>query len=90
MLAPIYELLFQNEWYSLALAEDRVAISYKTYESDKASDRQAIMDGELAPGKYQQIDFCVQLALKLDSHILLFPNLSLVSISHQTRSPMAV
>ena len=57
MLAPVYQLLFGkhmtfvNPEPSLELTEDQIAISYKTYKSNKADDRQAIVDGKLAPGK---------------------------------------
>ena len=48
MLAPIYELLFRE--YYLALTEDQVVISYKTYKNNKPNDMQAIVDQKLAPG----------------------------------------
>ena len=41
---------------SLELTEDQIAISYKTYKSDRADDRQVIIDEKLAPGNYQQIE----------------------------------
>ena len=59
MLAPVYYLLFgKNTEYepSVELNEDQIAISYKTYKSDRADDRQAIIDGKLAPGNYLQIE----------------------------------
>ena len=46
MLYPIYELLF----YFLDLAEDQIAISYKTYKSVDENDMQAIFDEKLTPG----------------------------------------
>ena len=55
MLAPIFELLFYepNDNYKgrLALTEDQVVISYKTYKSNEPTDMQAIVDQKLAPGK---------------------------------------
>ena len=45
MLYPVYELLFDKDY--LALTEDEIAISYKTYKSD---DMQAIIDEKLTPG----------------------------------------
>ena len=48
MLAPVYDLLFNEK---VALSEDQIAISYKTYKSDDANDMQAIIDQKLTPGK---------------------------------------
>ena len=53
MLAPVYQLLFgkNKSWEpSLELTENQIAISYETYKTDKADDRQAIVDGNLTPG----------------------------------------
>ena len=47
MLYPIYELLFDY----LALADTQISISYKTYKRDNEDDMQAIVDGNLTPGK---------------------------------------
>ena len=47
MLYPIYELLFDY----LALADNQISISYKTYKRDNEDDMQAIVDGNLTPGK---------------------------------------
>ena len=60
MLQPIYELIFEeydtegrtyrNE-NRLALPNDQVVISYKTYNSNSPADMQAIIDKKLTPGK---------------------------------------
>ena len=60
MLFPIYQLLFgehEQRGYeqSLKLTEDQISISYKTYKSNRADDRQVIIDEKLAPGNYQQL-----------------------------------
>ena len=47
MIFPIYQLLCGD---FLALTEDQIAISYKTYKSDFPDDMQAIIDGKLTPG----------------------------------------
>ena len=67
MLAPIYELLFGKHgtfsWSdpSLELTEDQIAISYKTYKSNKAADRRAIVNGKLTPGKlFRELNMCLQ------------------------------
>ena len=61
MLAPVYQLLFGQidsvdyqkydlKTKSLALTEDQITISYKTYKADKPSDMREITD-KLAPGE---------------------------------------
>ena len=48
MLEPIYRLLFAP--YQLALTENQICISYKTYKSNDLDDMQAIIDQKLSPG----------------------------------------
>ena len=48
MLAPVYKLLFGED--SLALTENQVVISYKTYKANNRADMQEIVDNKLAPG----------------------------------------
>ena len=66
MLAPIYQLLFGEhdpflDKVSLELTEDQIAISYKTYKSNKADDRRAIVNGKLTPGKLsRELNMCLQ------------------------------
>ena len=55
MLEPIYRLLFgidkaTNKKKFLALTQDQIKISYKTYKSDDSADMQAILDQKLTPG----------------------------------------
>ena len=63
MLAPVYRVLFakngKESWLvnpSLELTEDQIAISYKTYKSNRAVDRQTIIDESLTPGKMTNTD----------------------------------
>ena len=48
MFWPIYQLFFGK--FYLALAEDQIAIEYKTYKTDDENDMQVIFDQKLTPG----------------------------------------
>ena len=57
MLEPIYRLLFRGDRvyspmkYYLALTQDQIEVSYKTYKSGDMADMQEIFGQKLAPGR---------------------------------------
>ena len=69
MLYPVYKLLFDKDY--LALTEDQIAISYKTYKSDNENDMQAIIDQKLTPGiMARKSKLCVKQAAKIELSIV--------------------